>query len=406
MSEGAGSGPLRVLVADPTATVPFYDCHLLEALREVPGLDVVAWLGRPEREPSALSSVQDLIPAWVDPPTSDRGWRGIRLGRLGKAAMHLANWRRLRRAVSRDPVDVVHFQWLPMLRPLSIDLRQLRGLRRRGVRTVHTAHNILPHDTGTRWLRAYRELYQEVDALVVHTDPAAVTLRTRFSVPTDKVHVIPHGPLFEGASILPQAEARRRLELGPGPLLLSLGFVAPYKGLDHALAVLQQVRRDVPARLVVAGTPMKGYARELRDRAAALGVAEAVDFRFRWVPTGQVPVYHAAADVTLLPYRSITQSGALMTVIGLGVPFVASDLPGFRDVVGPSHAAAVLQPPSDVEGWAHAVRAALTEPETTRGRALAIRDAVSTSMGWPVIAHRTAAVYHEVAGRGRSTAMP
>src|SRR5262249_35386252 len=99
--------------------------------------------------------------------------------------------------------------------------------------------------------------------------------------------------------------ARTHLGL-EGDVALFFGYVRHYKGLDTLLAAWKRVRMSRPrATLVVAGEfyekaePFEALARE----------AGGVRLLDRYIADDDVEALFRAADVTVLPYRSATQSG-------------------------------------------------------------------------------------------------
>ena len=53
-----------------------------------------------------------------------------------------------------------------------------------------------------------------------------------------------------------------------------------------------------------------------------------------YIRDGEVKDYFSAADLTVLPYRSATQSGISSVSAHFGVPMVVTDVGGLRETVG------------------------------------------------------------------------
>jgi glycosyltransferase involved in cell wall biosynthesis len=124
-----------------------------------------------------------------------------------------------------------------------------------------------------------------------------------------------------------QHEARRRLGLPAGPLLLTPARLTVWKGIDHSLRALAAI----PAvRLVVAGD---GPARSALERLAAeLGMADRVSFAGR-VAVEQMALYYRAADYTLLYSGYEGLSHVLVESLRSGTPAIASDKGGNPEVI-------------------------------------------------------------------------
>jgi glycosyltransferase involved in cell wall biosynthesis len=148
------------------------------------------------------------------------------------------------------------------------------------------------------------------------------------------------------------------------PLLLHVGRLAPVKGqreLIEAVARLSHV--DASALLVGKDLETGGaYERELRARAAELGVGERVVFAgYR----DDVPALLAAADIFVLPSWVEGLPLTVLEAMAAGRPVVASRVGGTPEVVADGETG-ILVPPGDVGALAHAVDYLLADPERAR----------------------------------------
>jgi glycosyltransferase involved in cell wall biosynthesis len=202
------------------------------------------------------------------------------------------------------------------------------------------------------------------------------------------VHVIPHGALT----------AYRDVEPTPPdvpadvPLVAMLGLLRPYKGLDLLLDAWPAVRAAIPdAHLLVAGRVLGdpgGAARLERMAGEDSGVIS--DLRF--TPTEEFVGAMLRADVVVLPYRRIDQSGVLFAALALGRPLVATRVGGFAEVVE-QHGAGVVVPPDDPAALAEALIAVLRDPMRRAAMAAASRAAADGPFSWDAIAAATERVY-------------
>jgi glycosyltransferase involved in cell wall biosynthesis len=113
------------------------------------------------------------------------------------------------------------------------------------------------------------------------------------------------------------------------PIVLWIGRIEPYKRADVMLEAMPAILERLPAaKLVFVG---EGSARRaLQERAAALGLADAVRFTGFIAESEKIDWLRQAAVVV----NSSEKEGWGMTVIeanACGVPAVSSDVPGLRD---------------------------------------------------------------------------
>ena len=84
----------------------------------------------------------------------------------------------------------------------------------------------------------------------------------------------------------------------------------------------------------------------------------------RWVPRfvadDELGAYFQRADLVVLPYREIDQSGVLFTALAFGAPLLLSDVGGFGEVA--AQGAAALVAPGDADALAGELGRLLAEP--------------------------------------------
>ena len=163
-----------------------------------------------------------------------------------------------------------------------------------------------------------------------------------------------------------RAEARRRLGLDDRPVLLWVGRIAPIKGLDTLLdtvARLREAGRDM--RLLVVGgeadEPTNGHETSLRRRIAALGLGESVRF-VGPQPQSVLPLYYAAADVTVLPSYYESFGMVALEAMACGSPVIASRVGGLVTTVRDG-VTGFLVPDGDVEALAERIETLVGDPE-------------------------------------------
>jgi len=393
---------MRVIIADPGPQVPAYGRALAEAL---------AAAG--DRVTLATAPLLYFDPG--PPPdgvTVERPFgRLLRWSTAGGLLARHAAARRLLRAAGypfelaawafrarRARPDVVHVQW--SLAPL-LDALALRWLRRSGIVTVLTAHNVLPHERQPWHAATYRRLYAAADLVIVHSAATRARLRALGWTPPRRVEVISMAADAPNAAPS-RAAAREALGLPEGAsVTLFFGHVRPYKGLDVLLAAWRPVGLALrEARLVIAG-PVAGGERRVRDIRAAidrLGLAGSVDLRPGHVPADEVTAYFAAADVVALPYRETDDSAVLATARGHGRAVVATAVGGLPEAL--EGGGGWVVPPEDPQALAVAL-AAILRDAALRSRLEAKARKAAAAWSWRDVAAATRRAYRVAARRAR-----
>jgi glycosyltransferase involved in cell wall biosynthesis len=371
---------MRVQLVDPAAFTPPYDHALAGALARA-GAEVELVTSHFSYGPVPREQGYDVRELFYR--RSSREGIGPRRRRLLRAVEHVPDMLRYRRAA--DAADLVHYMWLPIP---ALDRRLLPPKRPR----VFTMHWRLPN-AGTRIARTLTSLLAEMDAVVVHSEHGARRLGTDFGVPPERLRVIPHGAfdyLTRQEDEVPLPGELREVEK---PVILAFGLVRPYKGTD---VLLEAFRRLKDAELWVVGMPRMPMD-ELRD--LALQAPGTVRFVDRFVTDPEIPAFMRRADLVVLPYRNIEQSGVLYTALAFGRPLVLSSVGGFPEIA--EHGAARLVPPEDPAALADALRELLADRSGREALAEAAAQAAASTYSWERIGEQTMALYRDLLGPRR-----
>jgi D-inositol-3-phosphate glycosyltransferase len=212
------------------------------------------------------------------------------------------------------------------------------------------------------------------------------------------ISVIPGGVDLAQFAPRPRREARAALGLdAEHKILLFVGRIQRLKGLEILLRAFAQLGELDARVLVVGGQPFGGHeAREitrLQGLARRLGIAERVTFTGA-VAHERLPLYYAAADVTVMP--SSYESFGLVAVESLacGTPVVATRVGGLVSIVRDGETG-LLVPWRDPALFAESLHALLGDAELHARLSGAARASV-LRFGWQHIADAHVALYGEV----------
>jgi glycosyltransferase involved in cell wall biosynthesis len=364
--------PVRVHVVDPSAYTPPYDHALCHGLG-VAGAEVTLVTSRFVYGPVPSADTYTRRELFY---RAALGPAGSRVRAACKLAEHVPDMLRYRRLARH--ADVVHFQWLSVQHLDAHLLPTRRPARARPRPLVLTAHDVLPREPHPGQLAAQRRLYGRFDAIVVHSAHGRARLTGELGIDPARVHVIPHGAfahLADGPSQPPPFQTER-------PVVLCFGLMRPYKGID---LLLEAWRGIEGAELWIAGMP--------RMDVAELIASAPPNVRFvpRFIGDAELPAYFQRADLVVLPYREIDQSGVLFTALAFGVPLLLSDVGGFPEVAATG--AARTFPAGDAPALSAALRELLSDPAALSAMAERARAAAAGPYSWAEIAQRTLELY-------------
>lgn len=291
-------------------------------------------------------------------------------------------------AALRGGYDVLHVHWPELLvrhpsRPRRIArhlaLRAvLARARLTGTPVVRTLHNPTPHERGTSAEARALTAVDDATTLYILLNPATHAPR---DVPAVHIPLAHYRDVFAHH---PRAAAERGR-------VVTIGLLRPYKGVE---ALLDAVRAlpDEDLRLTVAGHPTPDIRPTLEAAAAA---DPRIDLDLRFVPDETFVHHVTSAELVVLPYRHMTNSGILVAALSLGRPCLVPASPANAAVAAEVGPGWVLQYEGTFDE--HALRDGLAAARTTSRPAppdLGARD-------WATVGAAHVAAYRTALARAR-----
>jgi glycosyltransferase involved in cell wall biosynthesis len=222
-----------------------------------------------------------------------------------------------------------------------------------GKKITLTVHNV---NAGKRDLNdsflnrlSLRIQYNLCHHIFVHTEGMKRELLADFDISEEKVSVIPFGinDTVPNTS-LSRVEAKQQLGVDRSDkTILFFGNIAPYKGLEYLVEAFNGLlKRDRSYRLLIVGSPKRSadYWKEVRRTIDCSRLEDRVLAKIEYVPDETTELYFKAADVLVLPYTHIFQSGVLFLGYSFGLPAVASDVGDLKEEIIEGETGFVFKP--------------------------------------------------------------
>lgn len=283
-------------------------------------------------------------------------------GLATRAVRVLAFYVRLIRYVSIAKPRVFHILWNNKLQFLDRTFLMLYYKAQRK-KIAFTAHNVNAgkRDSNDSLLNrlTLRLQYRLADHIFVHTDKMKAELLKDFNVPETAVTVIPFGinNSVPNTTLSP-AEARQRLGIKPHErTILFFGNVRPYKGLEYLVDAFNQLGPG-NYRLIIAGETKKGtekYVSDIQKAIQRAGTGRRITQTLKYISDEDTEVYFKAADVSVLPYTLVFQSGVLLLAYNFGLPVIATDVGSLSEDIIPGRTGLLCRP-RDSKDLARALR--------------------------------------------------
>lgn len=216
-------------------------------------------------------------------------------------------------------------KWVARWHNLSFttaNISRLLRLKLGGYRIVWTIHNTLSHGTRInipervfRW--AMRFL---CDDIIVMSRFSRDEFSGRYGR-THGVHVVPHGN-YVGVypNAMDQQTARNKLGIQQDQkVLLHLGMIRPYKGVDDLISAFAKIPDD-KSTLIIAGVCWEPELRAAIEREVAKDARILLHMDF--VADEDIQIYMNACDWVVLPYKRILNSGSALLALSFGRPVI------------------------------------------------------------------------------------
>jgi len=301
----------------------------------------------------------------------------------------------------RRDVDVIHMHWLELFVVYSSWTRSVKRLasvilglvaaRALGISIVYTVHNVHQHEGRRRFLVMVANtcMFALANAVHVHNPDTGRAIRRSWRR-SRRVHVIAHGN-YVGAYPNDVSRSAARMTLGipdDALVLLCLGRLRPYKGVEDLLQAFREVS-DPRALLLIAGEAQEpGYISHLEEQATD----SRVRLLAKYVADEDLQLYLNASDVSVLPYRHVTTSGAAILSFSFGVPIIAPRLGCFEALVGEGERG-YLYNTAGSEGLLWALRTA-SQADLVAMRQSCLR--YVATLDWATVAQKHADVYRSI----------
>lgn len=249
----------------------------------------------------------------------------------------------IRQTIDKLQPEIVHIQYQTGAYQMKVAINTLPSAlkreRKKGLRVVTTAHDLLPPYLFPKagMLRDWytKRVIRDADGAILTNAGDYHTVMTESRVPWNPRTVF----IPIGANVTPAPPAhfdreiwRNKFDIQKQDLLLAyFGLLTHTKGLENILAAMEQL--PPTTRLVLIGgigerVEDQAYANSIRQLIAQKGLQERVVMTGHTDPS-EVSGYLIAADAVLLPFTDgySYRRGSLITALAHGVPVITTHAP-------------------------------------------------------------------------------
>lgn len=199
---------------------------------------------------------------------------------------------------------------------------------------IQTLHEVTAHhssNTNSYSIRILNKLIERNIPIIFHSQTSKdrfISYRssiTSSNLDEDQTTIIRFSVHETYLHFLPAQLNRSRKSIDKSiPIILHIGRIVPYKGIDILIDAVKIIQKTQPVHLIVAGGGDSYFSFEGIDSYEFLNYS---------VSNEEIIDLIKNSTVVVCPYRSASQSGIPMTVFPFNKPIIASNIGGFSEVI-------------------------------------------------------------------------
>jgi D-inositol-3-phosphate glycosyltransferase len=229
--------------------------------------------------------------------------------------------------------QVAHFHFFHVgpLELFNVLLARLLGFR-----VVITAHDVEAFKKGLSIGPFVRLAYRLATRIIAHSQIAKRELMADLKIPEKKINVILHGNFIDTLPRdLTREAAKAHFGLMPEQrVLVFFGQIKDVKGLDVLLNAFALAREsDKSLHLLIGGRVWKTDFSKYSDIIEKYNLTPHCTLHIRYIPDAEVKFFYRSADLVVLPYRRIYQSGVILEAMSYSSAVLVSNIDGMLEVI-------------------------------------------------------------------------
>lgn len=378
---------IRVSMIEPVGGhggMNYYDFNICESLTEKTEVDVTLYTCD-----ETMTSNQNF--------SIIKNFKGI-YGKENKFVRALRFIRGLLKSLfdsRRNRVHIVHYHFFHSS-PLELLCILFAKIFR--FKIVITTHDVESFSSGSSSFIG-KINYKFADRIIAHNKVSKRELIDKLGIDPNKIDIIPHGNYIKAVnSNISREKAIDALGLKEHDCyyLLFFGQIKEVKGLEILIEALPEILKEhKKVKVIIAGRPWKNDFSPYINRIKQLGLEEHFVLHISYIADELVDYYFNAADIVVLPYKRIYQSGVLLKAMSYRKAVIASNLDGMMEIINDCQNGFLFES-EDSHSLAKCVIRVLNNPEELSKVGQEAFETVKIKHDWDNIALRTVSTYKKI----------
>lgn len=309
------------------------------------------------------------------------------IGKFQKFVNYIGSYIRIGTILKKSKIDILHTEWYTFS---PIDYYFLKKYKNKyGLKYIATVHDILPFNEKKYDKYFHQKLYALADKIILQAPANVQRFAELFPESAWKTKMIPHGHMIEYVQNEDKRKCRKKLGIPQDKVVfLFFGQIKKVKGVDVLLKAILNLRKTCPnAYTIIAGSVWKADFTECQEIIENHDLSDCLKTDIRYIPDEEVKLFYSAADVCVLPYTDVYQSGVIQLAYGYKKPVIATTLPAFTQFVKENETG-FLAVPGDSESLESAMKRAIKNKDHLEQIGLMGYEMVKKELNWDDIAKR------------------
>lgn len=253
---------------------------------------------------------------------------------------------KLNNSIKKSKIDIIDIKSLQVS---PIDYLLFYLIKKKGVKIIITVQDVLPFKERFYDKTFYNLLYDLADILIVHTDYSKRKLLSVFQkLNYRKINIIPHANHEEYLlkKMVTKDEAKRKFNIQKeGKVILFFGMIRENKGLKDLINAFNDLQKEMEnVHLIIAGKGKDEEVNVYKTMIHKLNLDNKIITHFYFIKDEDVNIYFQAADIVVLPYLEIYQSGILHIAFSFSRPVIATDVGSMNEIIEDSINGFLIKP--------------------------------------------------------------
>lgn len=312
----------KVILIDPSGII--YGAELARALSRYVDLYYVT---RNNHLSIELTNIKRYY--WFSSESSIGKWK-----KIIKGYHYLSAYLRIIRLIKKEKIDIVHIQWLSVPK---IDNVILWLIKKTGSKLIFTAHNVLPHRNGNKYISYYRKHYSYFDKIIVHGEKIREDFIKVFPEYSEKLKIERHGTFLSLENKISKENLDKKLMdklKNSQKTAIFFGNMFFNKGIDALLEYWMNHYLDKNLFLIVVGKKDPDF-NELNKLEDEIMSCSNIFYKPKVIEEVELNTYIYMSDIVVMPYRYASMSGIIFKAAAMNKTVLTTDTGSIKEYILP-----------------------------------------------------------------------